>query len=74
MEINFDMVNVIYPNENSPELRKVNIVANGENLQINILDDTLDSICISLEKHEVELLSDTLNLILKNKLVAEIED
>lgn len=72
MEINLDNISVIYPNENSPILRKVNLTADGEFLQINILDGTLDSVGITLEKHEVELLIDTLKLILKHNLIEEL--
>jgi hypothetical protein len=72
MEINLDNISVIYPNETSPQPRKVNFTADGEFLNINILDDTLDSICINLEKQEVELLIDTLKLILKHNLTEEL--
>jgi hypothetical protein len=72
MEINLDNISVIYPNENNPQSRKVNFTADGEYLQINILDDTLNSIGISLEKQEVELLIDTLKLILKHNLIEEL--
>lgn len=72
MEINLGNISVIYPNENSPQARKITLTADGEFLQINILDDSKDSIGITLEKHEVELLSDSLKLILKNKLIESI--
>lgn len=74
MEIKFDRVSVIYPNENSPELRNITVATDGEYLQINILDDTLNSVGITLYKNEVEILSDALKLILKNKLIKDFED
>lgn len=73
MEINFKNINVMYPNENTPQPRKITLTADGEYLQINIYDETLDFIGITLEKNDVELLSDTLKLILKNKLIEEFE-
>lgn len=73
MEIDLGNVSVIFPNENSPEPRKVTLTVDREFLQINILDNTLNSVGITLEKHEVELLSDSLKLILKNKLIEEIQ-
>ncbi|REG92993.1 hypothetical protein [Flavobacterium aquicola] len=72
MEINLNNISVIYPNETNPQPRKVNFTADGEFLSINILDDTKDSIGISLEKQEVELLIDTLQLILKHNLIEEL--
>jgi hypothetical protein len=72
MEINLDNISIIYPNETNPQPRKVNFTADGEFLNINILDDTLDSIGIALDKQEVELLVDTLKLILKHNLVEEL--
>lgn len=72
MEINLGNISVIYPNENSPQARKITLTPDGEFLQINIFDDTLNSVGITLEKHELELLSDSLKLILKNKLVEEL--
>lgn len=72
MEINLGNISVIYPNENSPQPRKMTLTADGEFLQINIFDDTLDTIGITLEKHELELLSDSLKLILKNKLIESL--
>lgn len=72
MEINLGNISVIYPSENSPQPRKITLTADGEFLQINIFDDTLDTIGITLEKHELELLSDSLKLILKNKLIESL--
>jgi hypothetical protein len=72
MEINLGNISVTYPNEKSPQARKITLTANGEFLHINIFDDSQDSIGIALEKHELELLSDSLKLILKNKLIESI--
>lgn len=72
MEINLGKISVIYPNENSPEYRNITLATDGEFLQINILDDKSHSVGITLEKNEVELLSDTLKLILKNKLIESV--
>lgn len=73
MEINLDNISVIYPNETNPQPRKVSLHTDGEYLQINILDDTLDSISVTLDKQELELLSDSLQLILKNNLIEDLE-
>lgn len=73
MEINFSSVDVIYPNEKNPQPRKVTLHTDGEYLQINIFDDTLDSIGIALDKQELKLLSDSLQLILKNNLIKDLE-
>ena len=71
MEINLDNISVIYPNETNPQPRRLNFTADGEFLNINILDDILDSIGISLSKQEVELLIDTLKLISIHNLIEE---
>jgi hypothetical protein len=72
MEINLNNITVVYPNEKDAQLRKVNFTADGEYLNINIMDDTLDSIGINLDKQEVALLIDTLKLILNHNLIEEL--
>lgn len=72
MEINLNNITVIYPNETNPQPRKVNFTADGEFLNINIMDDTFDSIGINLDKQEVALLIDTLKLILNHNLIEEL--
>lgn len=72
MEINLNNITVIYPNETNPQPRKVNFTADGVFLNINIMDDTLDSIGINLDKQEVALLIDTLKLILNHNLIEEL--
>lgn len=72
MEFDLGNISVMYPNENTTQLRKLIIRPDGEILHIDISDETRDSMSIVLEKHEVELLSDTLKLIVKNKLIESI--
>ena len=74
MEINLGNITVIYPNEKQGKDRKLNLFTDGDLLQINFIDDTLPSGGITLDLTQLELLSDTLNLIIKNKLIEPYED
>lgn len=74
MEINLGNHSVMYPDENSPQPREVNLTVSGEFLQINILDRVKNSVGITFDKKELKLLSDSLRLILKNNLIEEFEE
>jgi hypothetical protein len=69
MEFELGSITVTYPNENTGQTRKLKIRTDGEILHFDFIDPSLDAGCISLDKKEVELLSDTLKLVLKNKLI-----
>jgi hypothetical protein len=74
MEINLGNITVVYPNEKQGTDRKLNLFTDGDLLHINFIDDTLPVGGITLDLTQLELLSDTLNLIIKNKLIEPIED
>ena len=69
MEIELGDINVTYPNEVSPQARKFRIRTDGDILHFDFIDSKIDSANFFLEKEQVELLIDTLKLVLKNKLM-----
>ena len=68
MKFEIDHVTIIYPNEDSGTERKIEIENNSELLQLHFIDKRdLKPGGMTLTKTQVELLRDTLNLILKNR-------
>lgn len=71
MEFELGNITVIYPNENNGIDRKLKLRPTGEFLHFDFIDSNNEYGSMSLEKDQVKLLVDTLNLILKNKLIEE---
>lgn len=69
MEFEIGNVGVIYPNEKQTSERKFRIRTDSEILHFDFIDPTIEMGGFYLEKDQVKLLIDTLNLILKNKLI-----
>lgn len=69
MEIELFNVEVMYPNENENQTRKLKIRTEEDNLFIDFIDPKINSSSLILGKDQVEILVDTLKLILKNKLI-----
>lgn len=69
MKFELGEIGVIYPNENDAKHREFNIRTDGEFLQFDFIDKTDKSGGFTLDVDQVKLLIDTLNLILKNKLI-----
>ena len=69
MKFEIEDVNVIYPDEESGESRKLEIETNDESLRFNFIDKSKRTGSMFLNKKQVELLRDTLNIVLKNKLI-----
>lgn len=69
MKFELGEIGVIYPNENDAKHREFNIRTDGEILHFDFVDRTIETGGFYLDKDQVKLLIDTLNLILKNKLI-----
>lgn len=69
MEFELGNVGVIYPNEKQSSDRKFRIRTNGEILHLDFVDPIIEMGGFNLDIDQVKLLVDTLNLILKNKLI-----
>ncbi|PSG87313.1 hypothetical protein [Aurantibacter aestuarii] len=69
MKTELGNIGVIYPNEESAQTRKFQIRTDGDILHFDFIDPKIDTGGFYLEKDQVKLLVDTLNVILKNKLM-----
>lgn len=69
MEIDLGNIVVIYPNEDTGSNRQLKIRTDGDILFFDFIDSKIAAGCFYLEKDKVELLVDTLKVILKNKLM-----
>lgn len=74
MEFELSNILVTYPNESSAESRKLKIRTNGEFLHLDFIDPSISNGSITLDKSQVKLLKDSLNLILNNNLIEEWEE
>ena len=62
-------VGVIYPNEDTAQTRKFQIRTDGDILHFDFIDPKIDIGSFYMDKDQIKLLVDTLNVILKNKLL-----
>lgn len=69
MKFEIENVSVIYPDENEGFNRKMIIRDDCEFLQFDFIDEKKNSGGFTLDKSQVHLLRDTLNMIIKNKLI-----
>jgi len=70
MKIEIPEVEIIYPNEDTAKNRTLSIANDSEDLQIAFLSTSDDnSGAMILNKSQVILLRDTLNMFIKNKLI-----
>lgn len=71
MEFDLGNISSMYHDEESDQLRKLIVRPDGDLLYFDIKSEAKDHSCIIFDKKQVELLCDTLKLILKNKLIEE---
>jgi len=69
METELFNVEVVYPNEDKPRTRKFKIRTEEGIIFFDFIDSKINSGSFYLEKDQVELLIDTLKVVLKNKLI-----
>lgn len=69
MEFELGNIFVAYPSEDMGLERKLRLRPDSEVLHFDFLEINNVTGCMTLDKEQVELLIDTLKLILKNKLI-----
>lgn len=69
MQFELGNICVAYPNEDMGVERKLKLRPDSEVLHFDFIDTNNETGCMTLDKDQVELLVDTLKLILKNKLI-----
>ena len=69
MKIEIEDVSIMYPNEDSGVNRKVVFRDDAEFLQVDFVDKELSIGGFALNKEQVQVFRDILNMVIKNKLL-----